>query len=108
MNVLWLGRKPELLHRGEAESLALACELQPDWFVTNDAAARVIAESLQLEAHGSLGIVLCCAATHRLTSSEAEPLLTRLENSSLWMSPIVRARARSALAEMYGTGKEDD
>ena len=47
-----------LLHGGEAEALALALELKPDWFLTDDAAARLMAESLNLEAHGSLGVVL--------------------------------------------------
>src|ERR1043165_8540065 len=32
-----------LLHGGEAEALALAEEVRPDWFLTDDAAARLIA-----------------------------------------------------------------
>jgi uncharacterized protein len=35
-----------VLHRGEAEALAVALEVQPDWFLTDDAAARVMGESL--------------------------------------------------------------
>ena len=30
-----------LLHGGESEALALALELKPDWFLTDDAAARL-------------------------------------------------------------------
>lgn len=53
-----------LLHAGEAGALALACETRPDWFLTDDAAARLMAESLGIEAHGSLGVVLWAASTH--------------------------------------------
>jgi|ERR1043166_2275476 predicted nucleic acid-binding protein len=92
-----------LLHRGEAESLALACELRPDWFLTDDAAARLFAEALGVETHGSLGLVLWAAATHLIRRPEAETLLTGLENSSLWLSRVVRAQARAALAQIYSS-----
>ena len=45
-----------LLDAGEAEAIALARQLNADWFLTDDAAARVLATSLGLEVHGSLGI----------------------------------------------------
>jgi len=50
-----------LLHGGEAEPVALAIELKADWFLTDDAAARLLAESLGLEVHGSLGVILWAA-----------------------------------------------
>ncbi|MDQ3684027.1 MAG: DUF3368 domain-containing protein, partial [Acidobacteriota bacterium] len=50
-----------LLDRGEAEALALARQFQADWFLTDDAAARVLAISLGVEVHGSLGVVLWAA-----------------------------------------------
>ena len=53
-----------LLHGGESEALALAGETRPDWFLTDDAAARIMAESLGMEARGSLGVVLWTAANH--------------------------------------------
>ncbi len=90
-----------LLHGGEAGALALACETHFDWFITDDAAARLMAESLRIETHGSLGIVLWSAAKHMIKKPEAEQLLQGLENSSLWLSPSVRARARAALATIY-------
>jgi predicted nucleic acid-binding protein len=44
-----------LLDGGEAEALALALAMKPDWFLTDDAAARLMAEAMGIEAHGSLG-----------------------------------------------------
>ena len=90
-----------LLHGGEAESLALALEIKPDWFLTDDAAARLMAESLGLEVHGSLGVVLWAAANKLVKKSEAEKHLTGLEQSSLWMSQKVRAQARAALERLF-------
>jgi len=72
-------QKAGLLHGGEAEALALALELKPDWFLTDDAAA-----------HKGVG------------NAEAEALLAAWEKSSLWMSPRVRAEARAALAKLFG------
>ena len=86
-----------LLHGGEAQALALAQEIKPDWFLTDDAGARLLAESLGMETHGSLGVVLWAAATGLIARREAEMLLRKLEKSSLWLSPRVRREARAAL-----------
>lgn len=92
-----------LLHGGEAESLALTLEIKPDWFLTDDAAARLMAESLGIEVHGSIGVVLWTAANKLVKKSEAKKLLTGLEQSSLWMSPKVRTQARAALEKLFAT-----
>jgi len=80
--------------------MALASAVRPDWFLTDDAAARLMAESLGLEPHGSLGVVLYAATQRRIGKSEATAYLTGLERSSLWLSPRVRAAARQALAAL--------
>jgi predicted nucleic acid-binding protein len=90
-----------LLHGGEAEALALALEIKTDWLLTDDAAARLMAESLNIEVHGSIGVVLWMAANKRLKKLEAESLLAGLEKSSLWMSPEVRAEARITLGKLF-------
>jgi predicted nucleic acid-binding protein len=92
-----------LLHGGEAESLALALEIKPDWFLTDDAAARLMAESLGIEVHGSIGVMLWTAANKLVKKSEAENFLTGLEQSSLWMSQKVRTQARAALEKLFAT-----
>lgn len=90
-----------LLHGGEAEALALAADLKPNWFLTDDSAARLVAESLGLEVRGSLGVVLWTAAHKLVTRTEAEAHLAGLERSSLWLSPRVRAEARDALTRPF-------
>lgn len=90
-----------ILHAGESESLELAKSLKSDWYLTDDAAARVLATSLGIEVHGTLGIVLWAAATEKLSSPEAEAMLESLAKSSLWLSSRVLAEAKLALEEIY-------
>lgn len=90
-----------LLHGGEAEALALATHLKAGWFLTDDAAARLVAESFGLEVRGSLGVVLWAAAHKLVSQPDAEAHLTGLEQSSLWLSPRVRSEARNALAHLF-------
>jgi predicted nucleic acid-binding protein len=92
-----------LLDIGEAAAIALAQQLAADWFLTDDAAARVLAESLNIETHGSLGIVLWAAATSHLNHSEARDALNRLAQSSLWISAQIQAEARDALDKLFPT-----
>ncbi len=94
-------RRAGLLHGGEAEALALARESKAEWFLTDDAAARLMAESLNIEVHGSIGVVLWAAAKRLVRKSEAETYLTGLEKSSLWMSLKVRVEARAALEKLF-------
>lgn len=91
-----------LLDAGEAESLAYAEEMKPDLFVTDDAAARLMAESLSVPARGSLGIILHCAAGGFLSKQDAEKYLRALaERTTLWLSAKVRLAAVEALAEIF-------
>ena len=94
-------RSAGLLHEGEAQALALALVVEADWFLTDDAAARVFADSLGLETHGSLGVVLWCAGQGQLDQSSATTKLEALVQSSLWISLRVQTEARRALAQMY-------
>ncbi len=90
-----------ILHTGEAESLALARFLKCDWYLTDDAAARIFASSLELEVHGHIGVVLWAAANAVTSRPETESLLDRLVGeSSLWISPRVVAEAKSALDKL--------
>jgi predicted nucleic acid-binding protein len=93
-----------LLHGGESEALALAQAIKPDWFITDDAAARLMAESLGIEVHGSIGVVLWMAAKKLVNQTQAETCLTGLEKSSLWVSSKVRSEARAALQRVFGSG----
>lgn len=82
---------------GEAEALALARQLEADWLLTDDAAARLLAQALGVEVHGSLGVVLWAAAVGHLNPSGAKEVLERLARSSLWISQRVLAEAMDAL-----------
>jgi predicted nucleic acid-binding protein len=90
-----------LLDTGEAEAIALARELNAEWFLTDDGAARVFATALGLEVHGSLGVVLWAAAVGHLNRKEAESALHRLAQSSLWISTRVLAEAHTALDRLF-------
>ena len=47
-------RQAGLLDAGEAEAIALARHMKAQWLLTDDAAARLFAQSLGIEVHGSL------------------------------------------------------
>lgn len=90
-----------LLDQGEAEALALAAQLSADWFLTDDTAARMIAQSQGREVHGSLGVVLWAAATGALDLAGARASLTSLARSSLWISARVLGEAEAALNRIF-------
>lgn len=98
-SMLW--QKAGLIHSGEAETIALAIQLSANWVLTDDAAARLFAKSLQLEVHGSLGIILWAAATSMLSRRDAEVLLNNLVRSSLWLSPRIITEAHKAITKIY-------
>lgn len=92
-----------LLDSGESEALALAQATEADWFLTDDAAARLLATSLGVETHGSLGVVLASAALGYISRSEGLRVLDRLKDSSLWVSRRVLNQAREALMRLQGS-----
>ena len=89
-----------ILDLGEAQAIALAQQLDADWFLTDDAAARVFAQTKDLEAHGSLGVVLWSVAVGHLERDKGEMILDRLAQTSLWISKAVLAEAKEALKKM--------
>ena len=92
-----------LLDLGEAEALAFAHEIHADCFITDDAAARTLGESLGLQVRGTLGILLHASATGHLDRDEALSKLSDLEHrSTLWMSAKVRDAALHGLLRIYG------
>jgi predicted nucleic acid-binding protein len=89
-----------LLHAGEAEAIALTRQTKASWLLTDDAAARLFAEALGIEAHGSLAVVLLAAGTGAVSRAAADAAITALAQSSLWVTPRVVAAARAALARL--------
>jgi predicted nucleic acid-binding protein len=90
-----------LLGPGESEAIALARQVRAGWLLTDDAAVRLVARGLGLEAHGSLGVVLWAAAVGHIGRSDAEATLERLIQSSLWVSARVIGEARVALQQLF-------
>ncbi len=89
-----------LLDLGEAEAIALAKQIRADWLLTDDTAARLFAQAVGLEVHGSVGLVLWAAVMGHLQREEAEGVLDRLAQSSLWISPRVLAEAKAVLYQL--------
>lgn len=94
------------LDPGEAEALSLARTLEVDWFLTDDTAARVVGQSLGLEVHGSLGIILWAAGVSKISGKRAHEILEALFSSSLWVSARLREEARSVLESMLESSAE--
>jgi predicted nucleic acid-binding protein len=51
-------RATGIVDSGEAHAIALAVHMNADWLLTDDAKARQFAETLRLEVHGSIGLLL--------------------------------------------------
>lgn len=90
-----------LLDFGEAEAIILAKKLNPKWFLTDGTEARVLANSLGMEVHGSLGVVLWSAAVGHLSYVESKKALDRLSKTSLWISKDILLQAQEALKLMF-------
>jgi predicted nucleic acid-binding protein len=94
----------QVLHAGEAEALAHARETQADMFLTDDTAARTMGESLGIQVRGSLGVVLFAAASGHLDKASCLQTLDALEaQSTLWMSAKVKAAAKQAVSQIFGS-----
>jgi predicted nucleic acid-binding protein len=86
---------------GEAEAIALALQQHSDWLLTDDAQARHFAESLGLEVHGSIGVLLWAVASGIVEDrDQAYRLLNGLKRSSLWISERVLTAATRAIDEL--------
>lgn len=92
-----------LVDAGEAEALAHAKVEGADLFLSDDAAARTLAESIGVETRGTLGVVLFAAAVGKLGEAEANHTLDDLEDrSTLWMSSRVKQAARETITAIFG------
>ncbi len=91
-----------LLGFGEAEAIILTKRLKPDWFLTDDIEARIFSNTLGIEVHGSLGIVLWSGAVGHLSYAESKEALDRLSKTSLWISKDILLQAQKALEIMFG------
>jgi predicted nucleic acid-binding protein len=86
---------------GEAEAIALTLQQRADWMLTDDAQARKFGESLGLEVHGSIGLLLWGVASGLVENREqAYRILNGLKLSSLWISDRVATAAAKAIDDL--------
>jgi predicted nucleic acid-binding protein len=87
---------------GESAAIALTLQSQATWLLSDDTKARQFAESLGLEVHGSIGLLLWgVAANHVANRTDAYGMLDALANSSLWVSERVLQEARKAIEIIF-------
>jgi predicted nucleic acid-binding protein len=90
------------IDEGECAAIALTMQLKADWLLSDDAKARQFGETLGLEIHGSIGLLLwAIAAGHVASHSDALQMLNSLAGSSLWVSDRVITEARKTINELY-------
>lgn len=70
------------LHRGERDALQVAREQKAAMLLTDDAAARLAAQTLSIEVHGSLGILLRAVRRRQKSTEEVVDLLRRMSARS--------------------------
>jgi predicted nucleic acid-binding protein len=66
------------LHAGEVQALQLAQELDADFLLTDDSAAKLAAKTLHVSAHGTLGVLLRAIRRRQRTPKEILNVLNAL------------------------------
>lgn len=76
------------LHHGEREALALCVTHSVNMLITDDTAARLAAKSLNITAHGTLGLLIRAVRQQLRTPSEVVALLAAIpQQTSLHIRP---------------------
>ena len=94
-----LERAP-MLHRGEAEAIALALSVGQCHLIVDDRAARNVAEAMGLEVHGTLYVLAASAARGLLQAGEALAILDRLVMSDFRISVELYLRVKELLLRL--------
>ena len=76
------------LHHGEREALSLCCENGINLLITDDTAARLAAKSLNIAAHGTLGLLIRAVRQQLRTPSDVLALLAAIpQQTTLHIRP---------------------
>jgi predicted nucleic acid-binding protein len=79
-----------VLDAGEGTALALITRVPQAWVLTDDAAARLAAQQLGYQVHGSMGIMVRAIRRHQRTASQVVTLVQALPHrSSLSIRPAL-------------------
>lgn len=90
------------LDAGESESLALMERNPAAIFLTDDSAARMVAERMGYKVHGTIGILLRSIRRNQLNPKEVLGLLGSLpQRCSLFIKPSLLEEIKSRLKEEF-------
>jgi predicted nucleic acid-binding protein len=70
------------LHAGEQQAIQIAHELKSGLLLTDDSAARLAAQSLTIQVHGTIGVLLRAIRRHQRTKAEILDVLKSLPQTS--------------------------
>ncbi len=91
------------LGAGERQAIQLARQRSGAFLLTDDAAARLVAESLGLQVHGTLGILIRAARRNQRKPAEVLALLESLpDNSTLHLRADFLAKVIQQFKDAYG------
>jgi predicted nucleic acid-binding protein len=100
---LWTLANSLSLDRGEIESLSLIELYLQAWFLTDDAAARLVAEQRQCEVHGTIGMLIRSVRRGQRAPREILNLLRILpQQSTLHVRPALLADIIQHLEKEWG------
>ncbi len=90
------------LDLGEMEALAVISEKSDYIFLTDDAAARLVAKKTGIKVHGTIGILIRAIRRDLLTPQEVVDILYQLpEKSSLFIKASLLEEAISAIRQQF-------
>ena len=93
------------LDAGEQEALALVCQQPTAILLTNDAAARLVAEQLGMRVHGTIGILLRAIRRQSRTPQQVLSLLRLLpEQSTLYIRSSLLNTVIARVQTEFGLG----
>ena len=88
---------------GEAACLALLATKKDFLFLTDDSAARLLAEQMKIEVHGTLGILIRGARKRKRSPAQVIEILENLPSrSTLYISPRLLADVVQKLKKEWG------
>jgi len=93
------------LHGGESEAFELFKRLKADWYLTDDAEARLFVSEFGYEVHGTLGVILWNLAQSHIKKNQALDSISELRKSSIWLSEKIISHAINAVKEISDSRK---
>lgn len=91
------------LHAGEQDALAQLESAPQCIFLTDDSAARQVAERMGFKVHGSIGIIIRAIRRRQLTPAEVTQILSEIPiRSSLYIKTVLLQEAIAKITVEFG------